>query len=109
MAAAADKAASPVPNSTTVIGSGICTGGDGGGTPGVKVAVGVDVSAGGTIVNVGVGVAVAVEVGVGGSAVGVSVTAAPSCATTTSTETPIEKITPIKNSRLIAMRIGLYR
>lgn len=69
-AAAAERAAKPVPNNTTVIGSGISAGGTGVGG-GVTVCGGWSVS-----VGPGVGVAVGgsgVGVAVGGSGVGVAV------------------------------------
>lgn len=104
-ATAAESAASPVPKSTTVIGSGIGTGPDGGGvdvdvgtgvgasvtivvgvSEGTGVDVGVKVGPSGVLVgvNVSVGVsvgpAVFVGVKVGGSVASVSVTAGASCA-----------------------------
>ena len=88
-ATAADSAANPVPNRTTVIGSGTGTGPEGGDTIGVDVSVtvgtGVAVSVtGGTVVSVGVAtdvfVAVGVGVSVGGTPVSVGVGVAGSVA-----------------------------
>jgi hypothetical protein len=86
VATAADRAARPVPNRTTVIGSGIVTGPPG---LGVTVAMGVAVTVAviASKVDVGVGVTIGVEVNVGvitvvGSVVGVSA-AGGSCANTT--------------------------
>ena len=118
-ATAAESAAKPVPNRTTVTGSGIGTGPDGGGvgvgvaggnvtmTGGVFVGGGVSVGETDVLVGVGVGVSVdgtTVSVGVGdGGSVGVSViSAGASCAETKPVAVQLGIEIIASNNRIVA-------